>query len=532
MEVNDVPDPKRGILIIGGGLAGQTAALHAAEQADVLLISNSPLDVSSSAWAQGGIAAAISALDSPEAHLRDTLHAGRGLCKRSAVNALVGEAPKAIEQLIDWGVQFERGADGFSLGQEGGHSHRRIVHAMGGATGRAVMKALTERVWQHPRIRVLTDYELLNLKVEDGRCHGAWLVELESRRRVFIRADGVILAMGGASAIYERTTNPLSSKGQGVALGYGAGAEVADMEFVQFHPTALAESNSGQRVLLISEAVRGEGAHLINADGERFMIDEHPMAELAPRDVFARAVAREIELTGAVYLSMRDLDATLIQSKFYSLVEALTERDFDLASDQIPVAPAAHYTIGGLKTDLGGRTNIDRLYACDEVASTGVHGANRLASNSLLECFVFGKAAGMSAISESRREGFKFNREQMMSVPDRAELEKLNEIEVELRALMSRNVGILRSRDGLETALEMMEQKEIYLKHKFTNSPERERLLNELLTAKLIARGALLREETRGSHARVDFPEEDAKWHRSNDQSEHREEALSLTASA
>jgi L-aspartate oxidase len=439
------PHDAADLLVVGSGVAGLFGALCAAGEADVLLVSKGPLLSSTSSLAQGGIAAAVGEDDSPELHAEDTLRAGRGLSRPSAVAALTEEAPARIRDLVDLGVEFDEG-----LGLEGGHSRRRVVHAGGAATGDRVARALAERVLAHPRIRVSEGERLLSLVTTGGRCTGAFT----SHRRVSARAT--LLATGGAAALWERTTNPPGAVGEGMALAYRAGAALADLEFTQFHPTTLVDSS-----LLLSEALRGEGAVLLDEGGKRFT------DELAPRDV----VAREIAARGTVLLDLRAVD----RDRFPSLMGRLEESGYDPAATPIPVAPAAHYTVGGIVTDLQGRTELAGLYAAGECAATGLHGANRLASNSLLECLVFGRRAVHAAIDDPApsSNGARPNAMEPDSEP----------VTDDLRRALWRDCGLVRDAAGLE----------------------RLRTAAHLLT-RLIAETALAREESRGSHFRADFP--------------------------
>jgi L-aspartate oxidase len=440
-------DERVDVLVVGGGVAGLFGALCLASEADVRLISKGPLLSSTSSLAQGGIAAAVGEDDAPELHAEDTLRAGRGLSRPSAVTVLTEEAPARIRDLSELGVEFDDG-----LGLEGGHGRRRVVHAGGAATGDRVARVLAERVLSHPRIEVSEGDRLERLWTADGRCVGA----VTSRGRVAARAT--LLATGGSAALWARSTNPPGSVGDGMTAAYRAGAALADLEFMQFHPTTLVDST-----LLLSEALRGEGAVLLDEWGERFT------DELAPRDV----VAREIAARGTALLDLREID----RGRFPTLMGSLEESGYDPAATPIPVAPAAHYTVGGIVTDLDGRTDVPGLYAAGECAATGVHGANRLASNSLLECLVFGRRAALAALAEPDLPRHRLGSDPVESAP------RWEAVTQELRAAVWQDCGLVRDAAGLE---------------RLRTAPH--------LLVRLIAESALAREESRGSHFRVDFP--------------------------
>jgi L-aspartate oxidase len=436
------------LVVVGTGVAGLYAALCAAREADVLVLSKGPLLASSSFFAQGGVAAAVGSDDSPALHAEDTKRVGRDLCRPSAVEALTAEAPARVADLVDFGVEFDR-----ELGLEGGHSRRRVVHADGAATGRRIAGVLSDRVVEHPRIRVGEHERVTALWGSDGRCVG-----VRTDRRT-LSAKATLIATGGYAALWARTTNPPGSIGEGIALAYRSGAAVADLELVQFHPTALATNG-----LLLSEALRGEGALLVDERGERFT------DELAPRDVVARAIGAR----GSALLDLRPIDRT----RFPGLMGVLEEVGYDPSREPIPVSPAAHYTMGGIVTDLDGRTEVPGLYAAGECACTGVHGANRLASNSLLECLVFGRRAALAVLADPVSSG---------RVPGPGP-ERLPDEPVTpaLRKMLWQEAGLVRDAAGLD---------------RLRGAPH--------LLTRLIAESALARRESRGGHFRADFPRED-----------------------
>jgi L-aspartate oxidase len=458
------------VTVVGAGAAGlYTAVCAARDGARVTLVSATPLAESSSWWAQGGLAAAVSAEDSPERHLRDTVIAGRGAVRESAARVLCEEAPDAVTDLTRLGVRFDVDRAGhLALGLEGGHSTRRIVHAGGAATGRRLVRQLSAVVAEHPAIDVLEGRRAVQVLVADGRCAG---VRLDDGS--LIASGGVVLATGGAAALWSRTTNPAGAVGGGLLLASAAGATLADLELVQFHPTAVAAAN-GADGFLVTEAVRGEGARLLDARGERFV------DELAPRDEVARAVQRQMALTGApsVDLDMRDVDPAL----FPNVVSALRQAGIDPERQLIPVAPAAHYVMGGIATDVHGRARVAGLHAVGECSCTGLHGANRLASNSLTECFVFGARAARSAIAQPAPE---LDLVAELGA-EGARLARPPAISQASRAALWRHAGLERDGAGL-----------------------RELAQDEHPLVRLIAISALARTESRGAHQRTDFPELD-----------------------
>lgn len=462
------------VAVVGAGAAGLYAALVAAAAgAQVVLVSRSPLAQSASYWAQGGIAAALADDDSVELHLRDTMKAGRAASRESAARVLCEDSPARVRHLLELGVTFDADRHGaLALGLEGGHSRRRVVHAGGSATGRRITRDLSALAAIDDNVRILELTSALSLAVEDGRCVGLHAEDREGTP-VAVRARGTILATGGAAALWARTTNPRGAIGAGMTLALAAGAALADMEFQQFHPTALVATN-GKDGFLITEAIRGEGAQLLNGDGERFV------DELAPRDEVALAIQDQLRThpvadapRPAVHLDMRAVDP----ARFPNVTTALEEAGFDPRRDLLPVAPAAHYTMGGIATDLDGRSSLHGLYAVGECACTGLHGANRLASNSLAECFVFGHRAAVAAIGEPApsRESFPRRRQGPRIAPSQATRDALWKL-----------AGIERDARGLEQLL---------------NDP--------FPLARVIATCALAREESRGAHQRRDHPRQD-----------------------
>ena len=503
-------------LIIGSGIAALRAAAEVAGAGDVLILTKAEPTAGNTGYAQGGIAAAVAPDDSPASHGADTIAAGDGLCDDRAVAALVEDGPQYVRELIEWGAQFDRTSDGrLALAIEGAHSARRVLHARD-ATGREIGRVLLQRVSGLSRITTHSHARVVRLLVENGECVGAAFLE-DGGTVTTARAPAVLRATGGAGQVYRETTNPAVATGDGVAMAWIAGARVADLEFVQFHPTAL--NVTGQPRFLLSEALRGEGARLLNAAGERFMERYERAAELAPRDRVARAIVRESERTGApVFLSLQHLDPDFVHERFPLISKACRAADLDLARDRVPVGPAAHYVMGGVLTDLDGRTSLPGLYAAGEVACTGVHGANRLASNSLLEGLVFGARAGR-AMRASRERQWPVTSDNVQ----RAEESPSSSVRPEaasasvVQDVMWRRVGLFRDRDGLRAALQLLEGAWRNVEADMTNdvpmTSDAWRTTSITVVARLIARAALRREESRGGHYRTDFPQrDDVHW--------------------
>lgn len=500
------------VLVVGGGVAGLRAALAASEHGEVILLAKAPLEVSSTAWAQGGIAAAVDPDDTPEAHAFDTVEAGSGLNDPEAVRLLTEEGPAEIERLVEWGMRLDANAAGeVDLGREGGHRRRRIVHTDGDATGRELTRTLEAQAKASPSIRVFEQcfaIDLLSSERGDGRVLGA-ITHHPRYGLQLIWAKATILASGGLGQVFRETTNPRVATGDGVAMAWRAGASVADLEFVQFHPTVLYVAGASRA--LISEAVRGEGAWLVDREGRRFMQDAHPMGELAPRDVVSRTIAQTLRRTSDsnVWLDLRPIGAERFATRFPGLDRLVRSFGLDPATDRVPVQPAAHYTIGGVQTDLDGRSDLPGLFACGEAAASGVHGANRLASNSLLEGLVFGRRAGLAAVAQPPVAPERIIAD--VATSRRAELD-LADVRSSLRSAMWHNAGVLRAGSRIEDLLDMLDFWSRYSLDKIFDDPEGWETQNQIAAATLVARAARWRCETRGTHAREEFPEARAEF--------------------
>ncbi|MGE5097262.1 MAG: L-aspartate oxidase [Betaproteobacteria bacterium] len=509
------------VLIIGSGLAGMSAALHLAGRYRVALVTKRELLDGASSWAQGGIAAVLDSSDSVEEHIRDTHIAGAGLCHDDAVRFVVERGRRSVEWLVAQGVPFTReagddGEDHLHLTREGGHSHRRIAHAAD-ATGSAVQNTLVGRVKSHPNIEVLEGHIAVDLITsrklgERGanRAWGAYVLDTKANHVKTLGARYTLLACGGAGKVYLYTTNPDTSTGDGIAMGWRAGAAVSNLEFIQFHPTCLFHPHA--KSFLISEAVRGEGGLLRLPDGERFMPAHDPRAELAPRDIVARAIDFEIKKHGidCVFLDITHKGEAFIREHFPTIYARCLEFGIDMTKEPIPVVPAAHYTCGGLETDLRGRTTVGGLYALGETASTGLHGANRLASNSLLECLVFSESAAQDILSQEPPTLPKLPAWDESRVTDADEEVVISHNWDELRRTMWNYVGIVRTTKRLERArhrIQLLQEEiqEFYANFRVSN--DLIELRNLVLTAELIVRCALARHESRGLHFSRDYPQ-------------------------
>jgi L-aspartate oxidase len=484
------------LLVIGAGVAGLCAAIELSQAGDVLVIAKDTLKESSSEYAQGGIAVAMSDDDEIQLHEQDTILAGDGLCDRTAVRVLVEEGPAAIQRLIDWGAEFDREGAALAFTREGAHSRNRILHAHGDSTGHEIARTLYRKAASIPNISFRSFAATTDLLVTaDGQAAGAVVFDAAAGQSIVVPARAVLLATGGLGRIYRETTNPAVATGDGVAMAYRAGAEISDIEFVQFHPTAL--HVEGAPRFLLSEALRGEGAYLRNSEGERFMHRYHALEELAPRDVVARAIVAEMRRTSAphVFLDLTHRDPEFIRRRFPRIHQTCLRYGVDIATQPAPVHPAAHYSMGGVRTDLNGSTSLPRLYAAGEVACTGVHGANRLASNSLLEGVVFGARAGAAMRSRASAP--------VLSAPA-PEVRIPCSTEAEITNIAWEKCGISRSGEELQQACEMLCSTAMTSKGAFTlNDYE---LCSIHTVTLLIARCALARQESRGAHYRIDFP--------------------------
>ena len=507
-----IPHAFTDVLIIGGGIAGLRAGLEVESKVEVTIITKDVLQLSNSAWAQGGIAGVMDPLDDIANHFADTMAAGKGLCDPDVVEMVVGDAPEQIRQLIEFGTNFDEENGQIALTKEGGHSHRRIVHALGDATGKEVMRALIERIQKSPTAQIWEETFTIDLLVHEGVCRGA-LVWNPRHGRTFVWAKQTILATGGAGQVFRETTNPNIATGDGHALAFRAGAIARDMEFMQFHPTVLYIAGSSRH--LISEAVRGEGGYLRDVHGYRFMGDYDPAKELAPRDIVSRSITSQMAKTKhpCVYLDLSHLPATMIRERFPHIGAVCAEFGIDITKDRIPVRPGAHYMVGGVEVDMRGRTSLPGLWAAGEVTSSGLHGANRLASNSLLEGLVYGQHCGRGALEQAMQTSDDFRAPTVLSdclVTGRSGAD-LNQVDVRnsLASEMGRHVGIERDQEGLEEAARNLEFWDRYVSPCEFSQPSGWELQNLLLVSRLMVAGALNRKESRGVHFRRDFPETD-----------------------
>lgn len=500
------------VVVVGGGVAGISAAMEAARSASVVLVTKDRLEESNTRYAQGGVAAVLGDDDSFETHTADTLSVGGNLCHESVVRGIVEQGPDSIQRLIELGGMFDQGDSGIALSLEGGHSRGRVVHARGDATGLEIQTVLAARVRAEPRVRVLENTFAVDLVTAGGAIAGLIIMDPD-RRLTLLRCKAVILAAGGAGCIYRETTNPEVATGDGIAMAYRAGARLRGLEFFQFHPTTLYVP--GVPRLLISETVRGEGGILRDVAGVAFMKDEHPLADLAPRDVVSRSIIRRIISTRdtSVYLDVSPIGEEHFRRRFPGITRVLDQYGIDFAKEPIPVHPAAHYMIGGVVADVEGRTSIKGLYAVGEVSNTGLHGANRLGSNSLLEGLVCGLQAGRVAAEEQR--SLRANPYDWGDRPDELEPMALDRRDLwnSMRALMWKRVAIERDVFGLKFTAERLARWSALLFRTHFEDANGLALLNAMTVSRLVTVAALTREESRGTHFRSDHPaRNDDKW--------------------
>lgn len=501
------------IAVIGSGISGLLVALKASQFAEVSIFSKEKLEESETYYAQGGIAIALSPQDSPALHFKDTIKVGDGLSDKSAVKILVKEGIFRIQELILLGVNFDKTEEGLSLTLEGAHSRKRIIHARGDATGEEVEKKLIKNIREKKNVKLYENFYVVDILTFNNKTVGIIVFDKKEKELKIYFCKAIVLSTGGAGQIYKYTTNPEVSTGCGIGIAYRGGCEITDMEFIQFHPTAL---NYKGETFLISEAVRGEGAILKNHKGEQFMKNYHPLAELAPRDIVSRAIWEEMKKTKKeyVYLDFTHFERGKIEKRFPHIYKVCKEAGFDLSSDLIPVSPAAHYIIGGIKANLSGETNIKGVYACGETASTGVHGANRLASNSLLECLVFGERVVKALDEYLHNLKIEFP-SYLRYRQEKFKCKKLNlkKLKGKFKNTMWESVGIVRSKETLKKARDEIRKLLSKVVNCEFSSQEGFELQNMLIVADLIVKSAEIRKESRGVHYRIDYPErDDEKW--------------------
>lgn len=483
-------------VVVGSGIAGLRAAIGLSQGGEVIVLTKDRVSESNTEYAQGGVAVALSSDDQVDLHFQDTLEAGAGLCDKSAVKVLVEEGPKYVTELINWGTSFDTQEGKLLFTREAAHSRHRILHAHGDSTGREIVRGLLAHSRTVPQITIIPHAVTLDLILSDGhQVIGVKYLDIESNKLCYLYAKSVVLATGGAGQIYSHTTNPEVATGDGMGMAYKAGARMCDMEFIQFHPTAL--NVSGAPNFLLSEAMRGEGGYLINSEGKRFMDKYDKREELAPRDIVSRAIVSELRRSHSnqVYLDVTHLKSSYLRDRFPKIFLTCLKYNFDITKDPIPVSPAAHYIMGGIRTDSFGRTSLIGLYAAGEVASTGVHGANRLASNSLLEGLVFG-ARVAEAILTDNIEKVKIKTQELAETNDNNyQLDK--NIRLKVSEIMWRYVGIIRSETRLKTAISQLKE--------IAKEPLSLLSRNYIEVAQMIARAAHFRQESRGGHYREDY---------------------------
>lgn len=515
-DIENIEKEYHDVIIIGSGIAGVFTALEISHPCDIAILTKETLDISNSALAQGGIAVSLDKKDSPELHLKDTLFAGAGICDEKTVWLLVNEAASNIDRLCRYGVNFDRvSRQELALTREAAHSMNRIIHA-GDTTGKEVCDKLVSVVKTRSNIKIFERTFVIDLVTVDDECKGVLVCDEEGKAIKLMISDIVVSATGGFGQLYSNTTNPEVATGDGVCMAYRAGAELMDLEFIQFHPTVLFHPEN--KNFLISEAVRGEGALLKNIDGKRFMPDYHPLCELAPRDVVSRAIFEEMKKTQTthVYLDITFKGKEYLENRFPNIYKTCLSYGIDISSDMIPVAPAEHYCMGGIKADVNGRTNIKGLFACGECACNGIHGANRLASNSLLEGLVFGSMIGKE-IDDLLRDGKGTKKDfRLKYETTRQELDfDSKAARVEIQKKMTKDVGIIRNKEGLLRALSKIGSYKENVEDMKNRSIADFELQNVILLSRLVIESALEREESRGAHFRSDFNKtDDENWKR------------------
>jgi len=511
-NTRDIPAEHYDVVIMGSGIAGVYTALQIDKRIKVAVITKETLDISNSELAQGGIAVSLDKDDSPEYHFKDTIYAGAGLCNEDTVWALVSEAAENIDILCKYGVNFDRTENQqLLLSREGAHSKNRIVHT-GDATGKEVCDTLIRALLKHENVKIFERTFAIDILTDEGNCIGllSYMEDLKEYK-LFI-SDIIVCASGGYGQLYNYTTNPPVTTGDGIAMAYRAGLRLMDLEFIQFHPTVLYHPEN--RSFLITEAVRGEGAILLNARGERFMPGYHPMAELAPRDVVSRAIFQEIRKTGSthVFLDISHKEPEYVKNRFPTIYKTCLQYGIDITKEKIPVAPAAHYCMGGIMSDAYGRTGLEGFYACGEAACNGIHGANRLASNSLLEGLVFGRRIATELnnriLSETRRKAV-IPMQLCYEKTCREPLENADELKLKLRKLMTEKVGIIRNEENLQEAMKQVLEMKQQIAGKAFTAIEHWEFVNMLTLAELVIKSALMRKESRGAHYRTDYPQTD-----------------------
>jgi L-aspartate oxidase len=502
------------VLIIGGGLAGLRAAHEISPSLQTIVVTKDKLEESNSAYAQGGIASVWDPEDRFDNHVQDTMTAGGSLCDPEVVAMVVQEAPARVAELMDWGTRFDVENGSLKLGREGGHSHQRIIHALGDATGKEIMRAMMSHTRGLPHVQIWESTFTIDLITHEGRCCGA-VVSRQGAPPMLVWAKETILSTGGCGQVFRESTNPRVATGDGHAVAFRAGAKMRDMEFMQFHPTVLYIAGSSRT--LITEAVRGEGAHLVDVNGYRFMSDYDSRLELAPRDVVSQAIVRQMEKTQSpcVYLTLKHLDAEYVRQRFPGIDAVCRSFGLDITKDAIPVRPGAHYMVGGAWVDLKGRTTLPGLWAAGEVTSSGLHGANRLASNSLLEGLVYGAAAGRNASAAALHVRYDpivlpVHSQISSHIPDSIDI---TDIRNSVRSVMWRNVGVQRRADRLEDALHTTKHLASFVLAQAFDSIEGWELQNLLTVALMMSTFALARKESRGVHLRIDYPQlDEAQW--------------------